>query len=834
MNLQNIKISTKLLTLSICGLIFTALAGGSGYWAASNLGQAKDEIALNGAALFNQQRADMMHDGMRADVLAAMLAAAHKEKDKEAELIKESSEHTKIFQDAIKELEALPLDADTRKAVQAVKPALDNYVAVVKDFSHAAFVDYEKTYARMGEFEKSFEVLEKQMGDLSEFIDKRSKKTHETYATAAALQSILWGTGLAGVILLVSGVLIGRSIVRPLQAAVEVANDVAAGRLNGDIETSGRDEVSDLMRAMAAMVENLNQFSAAQVGMGQQHTAGIVDHVIDTANMQGALRDMATAVNQLAQGHISTKQKIIEVFSAYAKGDFSKKMPALPGQEAAISDTVELVRQQLETAGIAAVANAKIRQALDNASTNVLIVDGDGKINYLNNACERLMQQAQAEIRQEIPQFSASDVLGGNYQQFKHMTNFRQANREQIVLGGRSFAITSSPIMHDAQFLGCVLEWQDRTTEVAIEHEVTQVVYGATQGDFSQRLSSDGKTGFFALLSDNLNSLMNTAETGLNQVASALAGLARGDLNQRIHADYQGIFGQLKEDVNSTGEKLSDIIGQVRQAAMALSTAAEELSSTAQDLATSASSQANGVERTFDAVGEITESVAHNTENARITDGMAKQVVLQAKQSGEAAQQTADAMKQIAGKIGIVDDIAYQTNLLALNAAIEAARAGEHGKGFAVVAAEVRKLAERSQLAAKEIGDLATRSLSVSHQAGKLLAEMVPSIGKTSDLVHEITAASEEQSQGLAQISGAMQQLNGSTQQNAAASEQLAATSEEVNSQASNLQQIMSFFQIESGVGSFVQQTELSLPNSKGSSKRTGRRLALPEPSQRF
>ena len=832
MNLQNIKIATKLLTLSICGLVFTVLAGGTGYWAAHGLGQAKDELAINGAALYSQQRADMMHDGMRADVLAALLAGAHKEKDKEVELIKESSAHTKIFQDAIKELEALPLDVDTRKAVQAVKPALDNYVAVVKDFSHAAFVDYEKTYARLGEFDKSFEVLEKQMGDLGDFIDKRSKKTQETHATAAALQFILWGTGLAGLILLVGGVVIGRSIVRPLLAALDVANDVAAGRLDSRIDTSGQDETADLMRAMETMVGNLKQFSAAQVSMGQQHAAGIVTHLIDASNMQGALRDMANAVNQLAQGHISTKQKIIELFSTYAKGDFSKKMPALPGQEAAISDTVELVREQLETAAIAAVANAKIRQALDNASTNVLIVDGDGKINYLNLACERLMLQAQVEIRQDLPQFSASNLLGGNYQQFKHNTNFRQPSREQIVLGGRSFAITSSPIQHDAQFLGCVLEWQDRTLEVAIEHEVTQLVHGATQGDFSQRLSMDGKQGFFALLSENLNSLMNTAETGLNQVASVLGALAKGDLTQRIDADYQGIFGQLKEDVNSTGEKLSDIINQVRQAGMALSSAAQELSATAQDLATSASSQADGVERTFEAVGDIAESVSHNTENARITDGMAKQAVQQARQSGEAAQQTAAAMTQIAGKIGIVDDIAYQTNLLALNAAIEAARAGEHGKGFAVVAAEVRKLAERSQLAAKEIGDLATRSLSVSNQAGKLLAEMVPSIGKTSDLVHEISAASEEQSQGLTQISSAMQQLNGSTQQNAAASEQLAATSEEVNSQASNLQHVMAFFQLESVVRSTAPQQ--GLPSSKGGSKRSGRRLALPEPSQRF
>ncbi|MDY7230576.1 methyl-accepting chemotaxis protein [Hyalangium rubrum] len=277
--------------------------------------------------------------------------------------------------------------------------------------------------------------------------------------------------------------------------------------------------------------------------------------------------------------------------------------------------------------------------------------------------------------------------------------------------------------------------------------------------------------------------------------------IAEGDLTMRIEATGQDETGRLLNAMREMIRRLAQVIGEVREGAGTLTGAAAQVSVSSQSLSQGTSEQASSVEETTASLEQMSATIDQTSQHSRQMEQMALKGAKEARESGEAVAQTVEAMGEIAEKITIIEEIAYQTNLLALNAAIEAARGGEHGKGFAVVATEVRKLAERSQTAAKEISGLAGRSVRVAQRSGELLMELVPSIQKTTQLVQEVVAASGEQASGVRQMSRAMVQVDQVTQRNASASEELASTAEELSAQAETLQHLVSFFRVGQGDG---------------------------------
>lgn len=280
----------------------------------------------------------------------------------------------------------------------------------------------------------------------------------------------------------------------------------------------------------------------------------------------------------------------------------------------------------------------------------------------------------------------------------------------------------------------------------------------------------------------------------LTQAKNAVKSVAEGDLTISIDSSSRDEIGDLLDYMKVMVDKLREVLTFVSTASDHIATASNQMSSTSQQMSQGSQEQAASAEEISASMEEMFSNIQQNTDNAQQTEKIALKAAEDIQEGNRSVNQTVESMKKIADKISIIGEIARQTNLLALNAAVEAARAGDHGKGFAVVAAEVRKLAERSQLAAAEINELSSSSVSIADKSGKVLEGIVPNIQSTARLVQEISAASVEQNSGAEQVNNAIQQFNQVIQQNAAASEEMATGSEELSSQADHLKDAISFF----------------------------------------
>jgi methyl-accepting chemotaxis protein len=430
-----------------------------------------------------------------------------------------------------------------------------------------------------------------------------------------------------------------------------------------------------------------------------------------------------------------------------------------------------------------------------------------------------MLRNAEADIRKQLPNFSADKVLGSSFDSFhrnpSHQRNLlgslRATHRVEILVGGRTFLLVANPIVvGQNERIGTVVEWLDRTAEVALEKEVAEVISAAGVGDYAKRLNTADMPGFFKVLGDGINNLLEANSRALGDVANILSRLSHGDLRETISTEYQGLLGKVKDDANTTVENLSEIVTAIKQATDAISTASQEIAQGNQDLSGRTEEQASSLEETASSMEQLTGTVKQNAENARQANELAGSAQVVAEKGGAVVAQVVQTMgaihkssSKISDIIGVIDSIAFQTNILALNAAVEAARAGEQGRGFAVVATEVRSLAQRSAAAAKEIKGLISDSVEkvqsgtrLVDQAGHTMEDVVASIGRVAKIMNDIAAASHEQSSGIEQVSRAITQMDEVTQQNAALVEQAAAAAESLEEQARALTQSVSIFQL--------------------------------------
>ena len=567
-------------------------------------------------------------------------------------------------------------------------------------------------------------------------------------------------------------------------------------------------------------------------------------------------------------------KRLREIAIHIAQGDYTNLIDTRGSDElSGLFDSVNTMQVQLQREQVqrdTAVSEiTRLKGALDSAATNVMVADLNNNIVYMNNGVSKFFVEREQSLRADLPNFDARKLIGANMDLFHRnpnhqrnmLSSLRSTHRGQMLIGGQSIVVVANPIYNDSgERTGTVVEWTDRTAEVAAEKEVADLVKAVYSGDLSVRVSEEGKTGFFSIMASGLNALVasvsgvveevrnlvvaanagdlaarmrfegkpglnRTLGEGINELVDEVGSVVdelqslvtsanSGDLTARMPVEGRsGLFQKVGTGVNDLVENMADVISQVKEAASEVHRGADEISQGNTNLSQRTEEQASSLEQTASSMEQMTSTVKQNADNA----GQANQLAVAARDQAEkggavvaravrAMSDINDASKRIADIIGVIDEIAFQTNLLALNAAVEAARAGEQGRGFAVVATEVRNLAGRSATAAKEIKGLIQDSVrkvdegsSLVTQSGATLEQIVSAVKKVTDIVAEIAAASQEQSSGIDQVNKAVMQLDELTQQNAALVEEASAASQAMAEQARSLNDAMGRYTVSDG-----------------------------------
>jgi methyl-accepting chemotaxis protein len=540
---------------------------------------------------------------------------------------------------------------------------------------------------------------------------------------------------------------------------------------NAEMATAASERAAQIQRSAIRIGILLTLATVSIIG-----ALGLVIFRQLTRQLGGEPADVAQVANKVAQGDFSSRIELragdtTSLFATVAQmqRDLTTRMEADNARAQA-----DHARAQVEQA--AAVENARIRTALDRVSAGVTLVDTTGTIIYMNDFAANIFRTRAAEIRKHVPQFDPERVIGSSFDPLHRgsggsgadgLAELSSARTEELEVGQATLRLISTPVIDgQGNRVGTVVQWIDRTEEIAVEHELETTVAKAIEGDLTVRVLEEGKEGFFKLLA-----------AGMNNLIVSVAGVIRA---------------------------MSLAAAEVR-------TGADEISRGNLDLSQRTEEQASSLEETAASMEQMTSMVKNNADNAAQANQLAAAAREQAERGGKVVSSAIAAMTEInvasnriADIIGVIDDIAFQTNLLALNAAVEAARAGEQGRGFAVVASEVRNLASRSAGAAKEIKGLIQDSVTkvsdgarLVDDSGKVLGEIVTGVKKVTDVMAEIAASSMEQATGIEQVNKAVTSMDSVTQQNAALVEQASAAAQTLTEQAANLTELISRYRLD-------------------------------------